>query len=115
MLGRAAPTATVHLPGPLRDLTGGRPALSARGETVRALIDDLERRHPGLGFRLCEETGTLRPFVNIFVENENVRDLQGLDTPVPGGARVFVLHSVAGGAGSPAGARRTASRSPGGW
>ncbi|OFX28288.1 MAG: hypothetical protein A2Z07_08665 [Armatimonadetes bacterium RBG_16_67_12] len=86
------------MPGPLRERAGGRAAIAARGATVREIIDDLERQFPGMRIRLCEETGELRPFVNIFLETENVRDLHGLATPVPEGATLHVLHSVAGGA-----------------
>jgi molybdopterin synthase sulfur carrier subunit len=88
---------TIRLPGPLRERAGRRADVQAEGATVREVIDDLERRFPGMRFRLCEETGTLRPFVNIFVDADNIRDLQGLDTPVPDGATLYVLHSVAGG------------------
>ncbi len=87
----------VHLPGPLRGRAGRRASVSAHGATVREVIDDLERQFPGMRFHLCEEAGVLRPFVNIFVGSDNVRDLQGLETPVPDGASVYVLHSVAGG------------------
>ena len=94
------PAVTVHLPGPLRDRAGKRPAVPAQGRTVREVIDDLERQFPGMRFALCEETGNVRPFVNIFLENDNIRDLRGLDTPVPDGATLHVLLSVAGGDGT---------------
>jgi molybdopterin synthase sulfur carrier subunit len=93
-----APAATVRLPGPLRERAGRRATVAARGATVRALIRDLDQQFPGLGSQLCEETGSLRPFVNIFLDNDNVRELQGLDTPVPDGGTVHILLSVAGGA-----------------
>ncbi len=96
----SAPAATIRLPGPLRERAGRRASVPARGATVRALILDLDQQFPGMRFQLCEETGNLRPFVNIFLEDENVRDLQGLDTPVPDGGTVHILLSVAG--GSPA-------------
>lgn len=67
---------------------------------MRAIVDDLERQFPGMRFALCEETGNVRPFVNIFLENDNIRDLRGLDTPVPDGATLHVLLSVAGGNGT---------------
>lgn len=89
--------ATVRLPGPLRDRAGRRASVDAQGATVRAIVDDLERQFPGMRFALCEETGNVRPFVNIFLENDNIRDLRGLDTPVPDGATLHVLLSVAGG------------------
>jgi molybdopterin synthase sulfur carrier subunit len=92
-----APAATVRLPAPLRERAGRQAAVAARGATVRALIRDLDRQFPGMGFQLCEETGRLRPFVNIFLDDVNVRDLQGLDTPVREGGTVHVLLSVAGG------------------
>jgi molybdopterin synthase sulfur carrier subunit len=69
----------------------------AQGSTVREVIADLERQFPGMLFRLCDETGELRPFVNIFIETENVRDRQGLQTSAPGGATLHILLSVAGG------------------
>lgn len=98
MVGGSSPAATVYLPGSLRDRAGRRASVGAQGATVRAIIDDLERQFPGMRFHLCEETGALRPFVNIFVGSDNIRDLQGLDTPVPDRASIYVLHSVAGGA-----------------
>ncbi len=97
MAGGPSPGVTVHLPGPLGARAGRHPSVRAGGATVRALIDDLDHQFPGLRVSLCEETGKLRPFVNIFLEGDNVRDLQGLDTPVEGGATVHVLLSVAGG------------------
>lgn len=95
------PTATVRLPGPVRIRTGGQATVTATGATVRAVLDDLERSYPGLRFHLCDETGELRPYVNIFLEAENIRDLRGLDTPVRDGATLTVLHSVAGGTDAP--------------
>jgi len=67
------------------------------GHTIREIIDALDQNYPGLRFNLCHETGELRPFVNIFLNRENIRYLQGLDTPVTAGATVHILQSVAGG------------------
>lgn len=92
-----AASATVRLPTPLRARAGNRASVRAEGATVRAIIADLDRQYPGLRAALCEETGNLRPYVNIFLESENVRDLQGLDTPVSGEVTLHVLLSVAGG------------------
>jgi sulfur-carrier protein len=89
--------ATVLLPGVLRARAGGAGSVRVAGATVAELIAALEKQHPGLGFNLCYETGELRPFVNVFVNGENIRYLQGLATPVPAGARVHILPSVAGG------------------
>ncbi|MBV9278954.1 MAG: MoaD/ThiS family protein [Chloroflexi bacterium] len=88
---------SVWIPPALRERTGNRRQVEAQGRTVREMIDTLEGTYPGLRFHLCHETGELRPFVNIFLEGENVRYLQGLDTPLMGGATVHIIHSVAGG------------------
>jgi molybdopterin synthase sulfur carrier subunit len=88
---------TVFLPGPLRRHVGNQPLLTVDGGTVREVIDALDHAYPGLQFHLCYETGELRSFVNIFVHHENIRYLQGLDTPVPPGEHVSIFPSVAGG------------------
>lgn len=89
--------ATVYLPGPLRARAGNRRSMTAAGRTIREVIDGLDEAFPGMRFHLCYETGELRPYVNIFLERENVRYLQGLDTAVPAGAAIYILQSVAGG------------------
>jgi molybdopterin synthase sulfur carrier subunit len=88
---------TVSIPTALRERTGNRRRVTVEGCTIRELIQALEQRFPGLRFNLCHETGELRPYVNIFLEQENVRYLQGLDTHVPPGASIHIVHSVAGG------------------
>jgi molybdopterin synthase sulfur carrier subunit len=93
----AEASVTVLLPGELRNRAGGRQSVLVTGGTLRAVIDALELEHPGLRFNLCYETGELRPFVNVFVNGANVRYGQGLDTPVPAGATIHILPSVAGG------------------
>ena len=91
------PTVTVSLPNALHARTGGRRSMPVAGRTIREIIDALDQTYPGLRFNLCHETGELRPFVNIFLNRENIRYLQGLDTPVTPGATVHILQSVAGG------------------
>ena len=91
------PTITVSFPPALRPRVGGQTKITTTGRTVREIIDTLEQRFPGLLFNLCYETGQLRPYVNIFLERENIRYLQGLDTPVLPGATLAILPSVAGG------------------
>ena len=88
---------TVRIPGQLLMRTGHRRAVTVEAHTVREMIDALERQYPGLRFNLCHETGELRPYVNVFLEAEDVRYLQGLDTPLHPGATVHIIHSVAGG------------------
>lgn len=91
------PTVRVFFPGALRARAGNQASVMAAGRTVREVIDTLEEGFPGLRFNLCYETGELRPFVNIFVDRENIRYLQGLDTAITAGASMHILQSVAGG------------------
>lgn len=90
--------ATVRIPTQLRTLTNGADHVTASGETVAQLIADLETRFPGVGERLLDEGGALRRFVNVYVEDEDVRFLDGIDTKVGADARVSVIPAVAGGA-----------------
>jgi sulfur-carrier protein len=91
------PRATVHLAYALRAFAGNQASVRASGRTVRAVIDALEGDYPGMRFHLCYETGELRPYVNIFLNRENIRYFQGLDTPLPQSAVLHILPSVAGG------------------
>jgi sulfur-carrier protein len=93
----AIPTATVILPHVLRVKAGNRKSVTVGGSTIREIIDALDHDFPGLRFNLCHETGELRPFVNIFLDREDIRYLHGLDTPVHTGATIHILQSVAGG------------------
>jgi len=86
----------VRIPTILRTYTAGAKAVSAEGDTLAGLIDDLESRHPGLRDRLVEE-GRLRRFVNVYLNDEDVRFLGGLETEVADGDSVTVLPAVAGG------------------
>ena len=93
----ATDTVTVRIPAGLLLRTGNRQTVKVTGRTIREVIEALEHDYPGLLFNLCYETGELRPYVNVFLEQESVRYLQGLDTPVHDGATVHIFHSVAGG------------------
>lgn len=93
----AIPTATVILPHVLRTKIGNRKSVTLAGSTIREIIDALDHDFPGLRFNLCYETGKLRQYVNIFLDREDIRYLQGLDTPVRTGATIHILQSVAGG------------------
>ena len=93
----ASPSATVILPYVLREKADNHKSVMVVGSTIREIIDALDHAYPGLGFNLCYETGELRPYVNIFVDRENIRHLQGLETPVQMGATIHILQSVAGG------------------
>lgn len=89
--------ATVRIPTPLRNLTGGAGEISAAGSTVGEVLQDLGSEHEGLLDRLLDESGDLRPFVNVFVGRRNVKALDGLHTPVQAGDVVSILPAVAGG------------------
>jgi sulfur-carrier protein len=88
----------VRIPTILRTYTDGAKAVEGAGATLQELIGDLESRHPGLKERLVDASG-LRRFVNVYLNDEDVRFLGGLDTPVADGDTVTVLPAVAGGAG----------------
>ena len=94
---QVATTVTVVLPGALRARAGNRARVQVAGRTVQEVIIALDEAYPGLRFNLCEETGEVRQYVNIFLGGENIRYLDGLETPVAAGATVYVLQSVAGG------------------
>jgi len=87
----------VRIPTPLRTVTGGASQVTVRATTVREVIDDLERQHPGIRERLCDDTGQVRRFVNVFVGDEDIRFLNGLDTAVGEGTSVSIVPAVAGG------------------
>jgi sulfur-carrier protein len=93
----AIPTVTVILPHVLRAKIGNRKSVTVAGSTIREVIDALDNDFPGMRFNVCHETGELRPYVNIFLDREDIRYLQGLDTPVRAGANIHILQSVAGG------------------
>jgi molybdopterin synthase sulfur carrier subunit len=86
----------VRIPPTLRTETGGVPRVEADGENVRELLDDLTARFPALRGQLWEDED-LAPFVNVYVEGEDVRTLHGLDTPVENGQTVILLPAMAGG------------------
>jgi molybdopterin converting factor small subunit len=86
----------VRIPPTLREVTGGERELSAEGDTVRELLEDLMGRFPALRTQLVED-GDIAPFVNVYVEGEDVRTLDGLETDVRPGATVILLPAMAGG------------------
>ena len=90
-------SAQVRIPTPLRRFTGGAEAVSADGATVGALVDSIENNHPGIKERLCDEAGEVRRFVNIFVNGEDIRFINNLDTPVNEGDEVSIVPAIAGG------------------
>ena len=87
----------VRIPTILRTYTGGEKAVDASGATLGALVDDLEANHPGIKERLVEDSGELRRFVNVYVDDEDVRFAGGLQAPVKDSSTVTILPAVAGG------------------
>ena len=92
-----APNITIHVFGQLREYCGGAKELSASARTVRSLLEQLERDQPLLYRNLCDETGKVRRHLNVFVNTENVRDLDGVDTALIDGNVVTFLPAVSGG------------------
>jgi MoaD family protein len=87
----------VRVPPLLREAVGGARVIEGSGDTVDAVLWDIERRHPGFRQRLLDEEGALRRFVNVYVNDEDIRYLNKLATPVRDGDTVSILPSVAGG------------------
>jgi sulfur-carrier protein len=92
-------TATIRIPTPLRSATGGEATVTCDGSTVGEVLTDLERQHPGIAERIQGDDGSIRRFVNVFVDDEDVRFADGLGTPVRDGATVSIIPAVAGGSG----------------
>ena len=88
---------TVRIPTPLQRLTHGQSEVQADGSTVKNLLEDLNRRYPGVKERICDENGKLRRFVNVFVNEEDIRFMQGDDTPLKDGDEVSIIPAIAGG------------------
>ena len=88
---------TVKIPTPLRALTGERDTVSTQAATLGGVVEELEGAFPGIRERLCDEGGSLRRFVNVYVNGEDVRFLQGLEAELSEGDEVSIVPAVAGG------------------
>jgi molybdopterin synthase sulfur carrier subunit len=88
--------ATVRIPTPLRTLTGGEDQVQAAGDTVKDVIETLEKNHPGIRERLLDEKG-VRRFVNIYVGDEDIRFLDGLGTKLKTTDEISIVPAIAGG------------------
>jgi molybdopterin synthase sulfur carrier subunit len=87
----------VRIPTPLRKLTAEAPEVEASGGSVREVIESLEASYPGFKERLFDDSGEIRRFVNVYVGEEDIRFLKGLDTEVSDGAMLSIIPAVAGG------------------
>ena len=88
---------TVRIPTPLRKLTGNQEEVKAAGATVGEVLKSLETSHPGIGERLFDANGAIRKFVNIYVNDEDVRFLQNTDTRLKEGDELSIVPAIAGG------------------
>lgn len=89
---------TVLIPTPLRRYTGGEARVTVLGADVRAALDALEAQFPGIGERLRDDSGQMRRFVNVFVNGRNIRDGEGVETPLAPGDELGIIPAMAGGA-----------------
>ncbi|MYD50213.1 MAG: MoaD/ThiS family protein [Dehalococcoidia bacterium] len=87
----------VRIPTPLRRLTDGQDKVDVEGDSLGNVIDAMNEQYPGIRERICDDQGQLRNFVNVYVNGEDVRFLQGLETPMSSGDEVSVVPAVAGG------------------
>jgi adenylyltransferase/sulfurtransferase len=88
---------TIRIPTPLRPYTNSQAEIAVTGETVGAILTDLTRQHPTLRPHLYGENGELRAFVNVFLNDEDVRHIRGAETPVKDSDRLMIVPSIAGG------------------
>lgn len=88
---------TIHVPGALRQYCGGALELSLPASSLRNALEQIERQHPALYRCVCDETRTVRRHVNLFVNADDMRTLNGLDTPLAPGDEVMILPAVSGG------------------
>lgn len=89
--------ATVLVPTPLRRLTGGQSKVTVDATDVQGIIDGLESTYPGVGEKLTDANGEIKRFINVFVNDDEVRSLQGRSTPVRAEDRVSIVPAMAGG------------------
>ena len=94
---RQTPTITLHVVGPLRTYCAGAAQLPISAPTVRAALEDLERSQSALYRNVCDETGKVRKHLNVYVNADNMRDLDGIDTPLMPGDVLTILPAVSGG------------------
>ena len=87
----------VRIPQPLRKLTQNRSEVEVSARNVAEALERLELEYPGLRDRICDESGEIRRFINLFVDGEDIRFLQGLKTPVNDGSELSIIPAIAGG------------------
>jgi molybdopterin converting factor small subunit len=88
---------TIRVPPVFRTMTSGSPQVDVEGSTLSEVLSALESQHPGFSDKLFDDSGALVRYVNVFVDDDDVRFMGGLETPVPDGATVSIMQAVAGG------------------
>jgi sulfur-carrier protein len=88
---------SVRIPTPLRKLTREEEVVAAEGGTISEILTSLEKSYPGLAERICDEEGNIRRFVNIFLNDEDIRFLEDKNTPVKDGDEISIVPAIAGG------------------
>lgn len=88
----------VRIPTPLRPLTGGKSEVEAMASNIQSMIESLNTQFPGLKERMCDDKGEIRRFVNIYLNEEDIRFLKGKDTPLKDGDEISIVPAIAGGA-----------------
>ncbi len=89
--------AKVRIPAPLRKLTQDKAVVEVDGKTIQELLNSLDKNYPGLKDRICDESGQIRRFVNVFINGEDIRFKDGPNTSVAEGAEVSIIPAIAGG------------------
>jgi len=89
--------ATVVVPTPLRRLTGGQTKLTVEGSDIGALIQSINQQYPGISAKIIDDEGNVKRFINIFVNDNEIRTLQGLATPVKANDQISIVPAMAGG------------------
>ena len=87
----------VRVPTPLRKFTQGADEVNAQGSNLRSIVEDLEKNYPGIKERICDETGKVRRFVNVYVNGDDIRFLQNLETALKEGDSISIVPAIAGG------------------
>lgn len=87
----------VRIPTPLRPLAGGKSEVVVQGASVREVLDNLERQHQGLKARLCNKNGDLQRFINFYLNESDIRGLQGIDSTIKSGDVLSIVPAIAGG------------------
>ena len=90
-------TVSVKIPTPLRKFTAGKDTVEATGATVSQVLDDLEAQHPGIKSKLCDDSGKMRRFINLYANEDDIRFLDALDTEMKDGDTLSVVPAIAGG------------------